>query len=207
MSSWIPPYCHVTPAELGRYKQRVCGKVSYKGFTLVEVLIVLVIISIIIAVAAVTFQGFGRGRKIKTETQHLARTLTLIQQKATLQPAILGLRVKKHGYQFYQLWKKQKNNNQKQKHSGWKKLTNGNLSQPNISDDIVFKLISIANNKTLKQGQGDAPSIVFLPDGSVTPFVLHISADNGDHLYIITAKRNGAITVTPPDAKKNNDKQ
>lgn len=158
------------------------------GFTLIEILVVLVIISIITAAAVLAFGDFGRGRREKIVADLLQKTIPVAQQRAILQPAILGLSFTNQGYQFRQYWVDP--NTQK---ATWKALSDDDLSRQNAFRDINYQLKLmkktpdfIEKNKTLK--------IIFLPNGSVTPFKLILSGE-GKISYELQVQNNGTVTL------------
>jgi len=85
LPSWIAP------------SRKVSG--NRCGFTLIEILVVILIISIVTSVALLSISR-NENRQLETFTKDLVQTLTLAQEQAMLQPAVLGLAIERHTYQF-----------------------------------------------------------------------------------------------------------
>src|ERR1700722_4171393 len=78
-------------------------KNRHRGFSLIEIMVVLVIISIVVSIALLAVGDFGASRKIKIAAKQFADLIPLLEEKALLQPTIIGININAQGYQIYQL--------------------------------------------------------------------------------------------------------
>lgn len=170
---------HQSPNQASGCEQNVA-----KGFTLIEVLIVLIIVSVITAVAVLAFGHFDRGRREKMVMQQFVRVITVAQQQAILSPMVLGLAITADGYTFYRYQPKTQSTTEK-----WLPLSDDALSNQN-----AFRHLFQAQVKSIaafSAAQRATPSILFLPSGFVTPFVLTLE---GTRLHVtLTIQNNGAV--------------
>lgn len=156
------------------------------GFTLLEILIVVLIIGIMISFAALLFGGFFKSRKIENAAKEFSILLPLASQQAILQPAIIGLKINSHKYEFY-LYIKNVDN-----HTGtWKLITKEDpiLTPHSLPEKVEMEL---ENNK-----KKDQPQIVFLPSGDNTPFTIIFSHEGKAPFYKITGNSQGGFTAVP----------
>lgn len=171
---------------------------QYRGFTLIEVLVVLIIIAVITGIAATSFGHFGQNRREKIIAQQFARTIEVAQQQALLTPSILGLSITNRGYQFFQyeivLGSKR---------AEWLPLHDDMLSNKTAFEKVfevnvtqiahyVFAGKSGEDNQSQQTQQND-PRIVFSPSGYVTPFVLALKGKRDS--FVLTVTNNGSVTI------------
>lgn len=76
---------------------------TYRGFTLIEVLVVLILIGIIASFVTLSIETRHPTKQLFQEAQRLAALLTLAQQEAIMATKEMGLRMDEQGYQFYEL--------------------------------------------------------------------------------------------------------
>lgn len=160
------------------------------GFTLIEVLVVLIIVAIITAVAVMAFGQFDRGRREKMIANQFVRVIAVAQQQAILTPAVLGLGITVKGYQFYQFVLSTQSKKGEWKSLGDDALSNSHAFQRVFQADI--KSISASDNSESKHASD--PSILFLPSGFVTPFVLELNGAKNH--FVIVVKNNGVASVS-----------
>jgi len=166
--------------------------IKRSGFTLIELLVVLLIISIVTAIAVISFKHVGRDRHEKIAIEQLQNVIALAQQRAILQPAVLGLVFKKNAYIFYRYYQ-----NLKTKTMGWKRLSEDHLSNTSIS---LSKITIDTGKKALKlfseTSSSIQPEIIFLPNGDVTPFTLKLN-----NKPVLMISRTGQAQLIPYDKK------
>ena len=155
-----------------------------KGFTLIEILVVLVVIGIVLAVALMSFGDFGVSRKQQLTVLQLKASMASAQLDAILKPTVLGLEFTKTGYRYYR-YDYDATINQ----AAWLPLQHDNLSDLNaFSADTVVSLLRPAT-KIKHQ-----PNIYFLPDSTITPFIIIIAFSNGN-TFKISSDHEGGINV------------
>ena len=158
-----------------------------RGFTLIEIMIVLVIVAIITAVAVIAFGSFGRDRREKIIVEQFAQTIAVAQQQAIFTPTAMGLGITSGGYRYYEY---QQSFSTKKAH--WVVLPRGALSHPNAFAHVFDANIkNISAFEATQKSTAATPSIIFLPSGTVTPFVLDLRS-HSNH-FVITVKNNGAV--------------
>lgn len=139
-----------------------------RAFTLIELLIVLVIITIITAVSVLAFGSMGRSRHEQIITHQFARTVSMAQQQAIFESEVLELIINNQGYYFLVY-----------RNGKWSALHYDVFSQRKI----FHSRFQIKINHIFVSKNENAPPILFLPSGFVTPFVLQLQ--DGKNKYII----------------------
>src|SRR6185436_13052386 len=121
------------------------------GFTLIELLIVILIIGIITSVTLLSIGDFGQTREVKTTAEQFLAYIKLVQQKAILEIATLGIMINHAGYETYRY------------------LNDNKTWQPLPKKSLIFhrffpkKLIVTLQNKLKNTNQ--EPDIIISPSG------------------------------------------
>lgn len=145
---------------------------SQQGFTLIEILVVIFIISIVTSVALLTI-SHNDNRQLESFTRELMQSLTLAEEKAMLEPAVLGVTLDKQSWQFSSFQPAAGKNK-----AAW--LDAQHLVIPsNIDVSIDSKAI---------------PQIVISTNGDITPFTIYIARKGKAPRYAITGDANGNIS-------------
>ena len=144
------------------------------GFTLIELLVVLLIIAIITAIAVLSFHDFGGARRTKLIFQKIQWVVSAAQDRALLQPAVLGLVVTNKGYVFYRYVQNDRLGIKK-----WLRLKEDTLSDPSAFSYFPNWKITVAKHSLTDWPGHIQPIIVFLPDGEFTPFRLTVTDLHG----------------------------
>lgn len=76
------------------------GRASYKGFTLIEVMVVVVIIAILVTMVGLSMKGDRAGEAVEEEGQRLTALLNLLREEAVMRDRDLGLVIGMDGYLF-----------------------------------------------------------------------------------------------------------
>lgn len=153
------------------------------GFTLIEILIVMIIISIVASVAVLSI-GRNQNKRIEYMARQIANAITLAEQQAILQPAVLGFSLNTQAYQFYRF---------EEKTQQWQPLSDSILGKHMIPADILVK-ISVTT-KPASDPASSKPQLVIAPSGDLTPFTLWVGKYDEAPLYQITGQSNGTITT------------
>lgn len=174
-------------------------KKTRAGYTLIEILIVIVIISIVSTVALLSL-GRNKNRRIETLANQLTQMLTLAEEQALLQPAVLGLLINERSFVFltYQASLNSKN-------MIWVPSDERSLQRHVIPDGIEIRVIS-SNTEDDSQLEAPAtsagdnpilkPQVVISPNGDLTPFTISIGKEGEPPRYIIRGEADGSITNT-----------
>ena len=154
---------------------------AIKGFTLIEVLVVLFIMSIVMSVALLSI-SHHEARQLEAFTKELVERLTLAEEQAMLQPAILGLSINKNAYQFAS-----------NKKEGWLPLQDTILAHHAIPATMQLSLEMGGKKMAIEQ---DVPQIVISTNGDITPFTLYVGQKGKPPRYVIHGEADGSIKST-----------
>lgn len=152
---------------------------KHKGYTLIEILIVIFIISIVSTVALVTI-GHNKNRRLETIAKQITQMLTLAEEQAMLQPAMLGLYINESSFQFL-IYQQQ-----------WTVLQDKSLRSHSIPDNVALTF----ENPTSTDNNDDSltPQIIISTDGDITPFTLYIGNKGDAPRYVIKGEADGTVT-------------
>ncbi|HSW92865.1 MAG TPA: type II secretion system minor pseudopilin GspH [Gammaproteobacteria bacterium] len=162
-----------------------------QGFTLIEVVVVMIIISIVAGIAMITIHSNSR-KHDETLAKQLTNTLLLAEQEAMLGPKTLGLAVTSQSFQFYQLERDAKTDE-----NHWVPMNEPPFrahrfpANTHVTLKIQDEIIS-ANSE---------PKIIITPGNDLTPFVIFIGKMGESPTYLITGKANGEVTSAAFQAK------
>jgi general secretion pathway protein H len=168
-----------------RIKQ-LAGQVLYRGFTLIEILVVLVIIGITLGFALITFGDFGEGRRLLFSAEQVANTLKLAQQQAILEGSTLGLYIDNTGYQVL----KYKDS------SHWKPMFNKKIF--GIHSLPKNTLVSLSTKHPSLQ---KTPSIIISPSGDMSSFMLYFGTAQETKIILLKSSANGNLHCSPVKIK------
>jgi len=163
------------------------------GFTLIELLVVLLIVSVLTSIALLAFQHFGRARREKMAIAQFQNKILLAEQRAILQPAVLGLVWRPQAYVFYRY-----EQDARTKKARWSRLSEDHLSASAVNLG-VWRLIPDGKQQLksiFRQSTFISPRIVFFPNGDVTPFILRVESRN-----VLRVSRTGQIRLIPHEKR------
>jgi general secretion pathway protein H len=161
-----------------------------KGYTLIEILIVLLIISIVTSVALISISR-NDNRRLKTFAEEFEQIVVLAEERAMLQPEVMGLLFHEHSFQFARL--DLENNDKK---NSWLPIQEAALSKHVIPDNIQMVLevgqshINFSEENTKK----NLPQIIISTNGDLTPFTLYIGKKGEKPRYAIVGDADGNVT-------------
>jgi general secretion pathway protein H len=161
---------------------------SQAGYTLIEILIVLFIISIVTSVALISI-SHNENRQLETFTNELVQVMSLAEEQAMLQPAVLGVSMN-NGY--LQLQRLQETNS---KNVSWVPLQDTVYDKKMIPGNIQVK-VSVQGVAEAKDKQEKAPQIIISTNGDITPFTIDIGKPGSAPRYRVTGDADGNITST-----------
>jgi general secretion pathway protein H len=150
------------------------------GFTLVEVLVVLFIMSIVTSVALLTI-NHNENRRLEAFTNELVQRMTLAEEEAMLQPAVLGLSIQDGMIQFARY---QPVENEKK------------ISWQPLHDHVLSDVAIPAGMEVNAKSSGKKIAwIIFSTNGDITPFTIYIAKKGKSPRYIINGDAGGNITA------------
>jgi len=158
----------------------------HDGYTLIEVLIVMLIISIV-GVASLLTISVNKNSRLETYAKQLANLITLAEQQAMLQPAVLGITIQKQSLEFFEF---QPAVDAKHK-SAWLPLTDSVLGTHIIPKNIEVRL-KISDNPEDEAVTKD-PQVVISSNGDLTPFRILIGEKNAAPLYQVIGQDDGSV--------------
>lgn len=156
-------------------------RVSCRGFTLIEVLIVILIISIVTSVATLSIH-FNRNKQLETLSRQLVNAINLAEEEALLNSTIIGIGFSNQGWQFYRY--------QEQTHS-WALLNDKALHSPPVPEYSQFSL-KIQNKDVPIDGK---PRLVISSNGDIPAFTIGIGKSDAEPLYQIIGEEGGNVYV------------
>lgn len=168
-----------TYCSLGVAKRNPGFAFKQRGFTLIEVLIVIFIISIVTSVALLSLHHNSK-KHLETFANDLTQKVTLAQEQAMLQPAVLSLTVTDNSYYFASLQPAVGN-----KKESWLPLEDRILGKQAIPDDIEVNIEVMGSHNA---------RIIISTSGDITPFKIHVGKKGEAPLYSIIGDANGSVT-------------
>ncbi|HBI21430.1 MAG TPA: type II secretion system protein GspH [Legionella sp.] len=149
-------------------------RVTSRGFSLIEILVVLFIIGITLGFALLSFGDFGEKRRIIVAAEQLTQYIKLVQQYAILETSTLRLQIKADGYQVFRF----------QPPKTWSP----------IASTPLFRLQHFPKG-LLVNGRGKPLVIQVDASGDMTAFTLTLGSSQQPTMVTIVGKRNGAVTL------------
>lgn len=160
------------------------------GFTLIELLVVIFIMSIVTTVTLMTI-GRNENRDIETFANELTQMVSLAEEQALLEPAVLGIAIQSHGIEFKTLTK-----NQETQKSAWEPLADHVLQRYAIPANMQLTLQVSGNQIDLSNNQKSAPPIIISSNGGMTPFILYVGKAGKKPRFAVTADADGNVFST-----------
>ena len=153
---------------------------TMRGFTLIEILVVLFIVSIMTGIAVVNLPRFTQSGNFDTEADRLKVVLEMLRDDALVQANEYGFKPERNGYQFYIYNDLQQN---------WLLLEERPFIERELQGEV--KLSLTVEGDELKLGEeGEAPPVLILSSGEITPFELEIQSEI-DHALVRLLESNG----------------
>lgn len=151
----------------------------FRGFTLVELLVVMLLIVIVLGIAGLTLHG-SEARTLRTEAQRLALLIETAQQESVLQGKVLVFAFTENGYEFLTL--------------------NPQAELVPVSGDDLLRPrtlpVGVSVDDISIQGMHERrPRLIFLPTGEWPAF--SITLIHGDARETLEGQVNGEIRLRP----------
>jgi general secretion pathway protein H len=138
---------------------------SHRGFTLLEILIVLFIISIMTGLTLVNLPQFAQTSDFDSEVDRLKVVIEMLRDESLVQANEYGFRPDKNHYYFYIY------NEVKQ---SWELLDEKPFASRELPDNIRLSLR--VEGGDFEDDEQEAPPVLILSSGEITPFELEIKS-------------------------------
>lgn len=158
------------------------------GYTLIEILIVIFIISIVSTVAILSI-GRSHHQRLSAMASQVAQLMTLAEEQAMLQPAVMGMSISGQAIQFA-VYQAPVNNKGKPSWLPWQEKP---LQPHPIPDDMV--LVLTLNGHEAMDEKNAAQPVVISTSGDITPFTLSIGMKGREPEYVVRGEADGTITT------------
>ena len=154
------------------------NRLSARGFTLIEILVVLVIVGIVTTTALLSLRGGGEARLARAEIQQLERLVELASDEALYRALELGIEFRQGGYRFL-VWDG----------TTWSPVADVNaMRERSWPDVLAAQLVVEAKPVPLPMAfpaDNPVPQVVLLSSGEVSAFELELRApDGGESLTV-----------------------
>lgn len=149
---------------------------NFKGFTLIEILIVIVIITITVNFTILAFGDFGEKTKITYFAKNFVSLISLIKKEAILSDKNMAINIKKDNFTILKF-----NNN------SWQTDKN-TIYKKNTLPNGMFMFLINKNRKARNQ-------IYISSDGVVTPFTLSFGKSLDKIIISIRCDKSGNIKL------------
>lgn len=165
---------------------------SIDGFTLIELLIVIFIISIVTSVALLSV-GRNENRQLESFANELSQRITLAEEQAMLQPAVLGLKLDESSYQFF-IYHPPLG----EKKQSWTPVQDKILGQQAIPSDVEL-VVEMRGKKSSTSDEEETvkdPQVIISTNGDLTPFTIYVGKKGKKPRYAIKGGADGTVANT-----------
>jgi len=158
-----------------------------KGLSLLELLVVLLIIGTLVSFAIPAFVSDDIDSQIDKEARRLTTLLRLARDEAVLSAREYAIEFTADSYTFYMLGK----DNQ------WLSLEkDAVLRQRVLPSAIQMDVLIMGEDMTLDTRKSALTARIYmLSSGEITPFEIHLHAQEAEHPYHVTGSPGGEISV------------
>lgn len=150
-------------------------------------MVVIIIMSVILSFVTLSIGDGGQARELKQEAQRLASLLKLAREEAVMQAQEIGISFDTKGYHFYVL--------QQQK---WQIFTKrDDIFHPHQFSPGIQSEIHVEGEPVLLKGiETNAPQLLLLSSGELTPFEVILSVESDETLhYRLRGTAIGVISI------------
>jgi general secretion pathway protein H len=176
---------------------RARDRVSLRGFTLLELLVVLVIIGVMVAMVTLSTNVLGQDSQVEEETRKFWAVLRQAREEAELQSIDLAVFVGSTEYEFLRF---------DTRRNEWRQVADDTLYAPRtLPAGLRFRIWLEGRELVLKPGLPDRskkdenqkwpPQVMVLSSGDIVPFELQIERDAAPALWRMTSQADGDLRV------------
>lgn len=161
-------------------------RTEYRGFTLIEILVVILLISIIVGVTMLSPRSSGPAQALQNETLRLQILMEQARDRALLEGDEYGLSIESGRYHWWR-WSRNK--------EAWSMFEDANYQSYNLSKGLIIQVIKPSvSDQSLS---GDQPLIVMFSDGQISPFQLVFTMENDRQQEMVLESDGFASIFTP----------
>ncbi|WP_165874596.1 type II secretion system minor pseudopilin GspH [Cocleimonas flava] len=150
-------------------------KISHKGFTLIEIMVVIVIVAVLMGAVTLSFPPAG-DKLLKENTERFSALISLAQDESILQSAEIALEIDDKGYGFY-----------RNENNSWTALSEAPFNKREFPSSITSKLYLDGISTNLEERENENPQIVFLSSGEMTPFTYELFFEKKDSSKMVVS--------------------
>ena len=176
---------------------RARDRLTLRGFTLLELLVVLVIIGVMVAMVTLSTNVLGQDSQVEEETRKFWAVLRQAREEAELQSIDLAVFVGSTEYEFLRF---------DNRRNEWRQVADDTLYAPRtLPAGLRFRIWMEGRELVLKPGLPDRskkdenqkwpPQLTVLSSGDVAPFELQLERDNAPALWRMTSQVDGDLRV------------
>ncbi len=147
-------------------------KITSRGFTLIEIMVVIVIVSILVGAVSLTFPR-STDDLLKEDADRFSELLYLAQDEAILESRDLAVAINDAGYSFLS-----KND------QSWTVFSEEPFKPRKLSGKVTSDLYLEGSPIKLESESKTKPQIVIYSSGEMTPFVYTFGYKNGSYVTI-----------------------
>ncbi len=162
----------------------------FRGFTLIEILVVLLIIGIVVGVALVVPGDSGPGRQVQIEAARLQALIEQARERALIEDREFGLSLSGMDEYHWWGWSREKND--------WQALNEQSFRSRRLPDGIL--ITDLSDNESGRRPSSDSgkkPNWIMFTDTQITPLRLEFSLVD-DNRRTIVLESDGIGTVNIP---------
>ena len=159
-------------------------KAGYRGFTLIEMLVVLLIIGLFAGLVS-TISRPDEGAMVRVEAERLAQLLDLAADEARITGRPIGWTGEGSGYRFWRI----------QDDSSWSEVRDSDLLRArSLPQGMLISGLRVENMRPQ-----DSMRLEFIPYGETLAFALEISL--GSRRYSVAASPTGEVRAVPMEGQ------
>jgi general secretion pathway protein H len=151
---------------------------------MIEMLVVILIIGIIVNLITVNFRGNRPLEELETEVRRFTSLTELALEEALLRSEIIGIAIKEDAYRF--LLREQQ---------GWEPIDDNLFRDRKLPESLRLKLVTEAVFQSVPEQAQNAPDIVLLSSGELTPFELEFTSSLIDDSFRLTGEVTGSLSL------------
>jgi len=158
---------------------------AYRGFTLLEMLVVITIVGILISGAVLSLSLVGRDTSMQDELQRLQRQLLYARDRAEIEQRPYGVLIEPQGYRVLLF---------ETRAMQWQETNDGSLTRVTLADGLAVELDVDGRKVVIESSERDlAPQIGIDASGEFTAFELRLRRVGSDEIGWLRPDVNGAL--------------